>query len=308
MNLSKAVIFPGQGSQSIGMGKDLFDNSAEVRRYFEQTSDILKEDMVQLCFEENQKLNLTQYTQPAILLVSYSVFSLIFPKIKGKIAFGLGHSLGEFSALCASGALSFEQAISLVSKRGYLMEESCKKKVAGMMVVLGLEDGILEEFCTKKRNRGLKVWCANYNGDGQMVLAGSKEDLLTLEVEIKGLGAKRALMLPMSVASHCPILEGMCADFKVLLEEALKDSFDFPIISNVNAKPYQNKAQALELLAEQLVSPVLYKQSIRENDAKIEGFIECGGNVLKGLNKRLSPKETISLQTYAEIQDFLQKD
>lgn len=308
MILSKALIFPGQGSQSIGMGKDLFENSTEVKRHFEQASEILKEDMIKLCFEENEKLNLTQYTQPAILLVSYSVFSLILPKIKDKIAFGLGHSLGEFSALCASGALSFEQAISLVSKRGYLMEESCKSKVAGMMVVLGLEDSILEEFCAKKRNRGLKVWCANYNGDGQMVLAGSKEDLSTLEVEIKGLGAKRALMLPMSVASHCPILEGMCADFRVLLEEALGDSFDFPIISNVNAKPYQSKAQALDLLAKQLVSPVLYKQSIRENDTEIEGFIECGGNVLKGLNKRLSQKETISLQTYAEIQDFLQKD
>ncbi len=308
MILSKALIFPGQGSQSIGMGKDLFENSTEVKRHFEQASEILKEDMIKLCFEENEKLNLTQYTQPAILLVSYSVFSLILPKIKDKIAFGLGHSLGEFSALCASGALNFEQAISLVSKRGYLMEESCKSKVAGMMVVLGLEDSILEEFCAKKRNRGLKVWCANYNGDGQMVLAGSKEDLSTLEVEIKGLGAKRALMLPMSVASHCPILEGMCADFRVLLEEALRDSFDFPIISNVNAKPYQSKAQALDLLAKQLVSPVLYKQSIRENDTEIEGFIECGGNVLKGLNKRLSQKETISLQTYAEIQDFLQKD
>ncbi|MDE7176059.1 MAG: ACP S-malonyltransferase [Helicobacter sp.] len=306
--MSKALIFPGQGSQSIGMGKDLFENSTEVKRHFEQASEILKEDMIKLCFEENEKLNLTQYTQPAILLVSYSVFSLILPKIKDKIAFGLGHSLGEFSALCASGALNFEQAISLVSKRGYLMEESCKSKVAGMMVVLGLEDSILEEFCAKKRNRGLKVWCANYNGDGQMVLAGSKEDLSTLEVEIKGLGAKRALMLPMSVASHCPILEGMCADFRVLLEEALRDSFDFPIISNVNAKPYQSKAQALDLLAKQLVSPVLYKQSIRENDTEIEGFIECGGNVLKGLNKRLSQKETISLQTYAEIQDFLQKD
>ncbi|WP_297813551.1 ACP S-malonyltransferase [uncultured Helicobacter sp.] len=306
--MSIAVIFPGQGSQSIGMGKDLFENSAEVRAYFEQASDILKEDMAKLCFEENKKLNLTQYTQPAILLVSYSVFSLISLKIKNKISFGLGHSLGEFSALCASGALSFEQAISLVSKRGYLMEESCKSKAAGMMVVLGLEDEILEEFCAKKRNRGLKVWCANYNGDGQMVLAGSREDLSTLEVEIKGLGAKRALMLPMSVASHCPILEGMCADFKVLLEESLRDSFEFPIISNVNAKPYKNKLEALNLLSAQLVSPVLYKQSIKENDAKIESFVECGGNVLKGLNKRLSQKETLSLQNYAEIQDFLQKD
>lgn len=307
--MGKAVIFPGQGSQSVGMGKDLFDNSADVRALFEQASEILKEDMQKLCFEENAKLNLTQYTQPAILLVSYSVFSLVKEKLQDNgIAFGLGHSLGEFSALCASGALKFEEAISLVHKRGILMEEACKSKAAGMMVVLGLDDAVLEEFCEKKRNLGLKVWCANYNGDGQMVLGGDKEDLQSLEVELKGLGAKRALMLPMSVASHCPVLEGMCEDFRVLLEEVFCDSFAFPIISNVNAKPYDTKSQALELLANQLVKPVLYKQSIRENDSEIVSFIECGGNVLKGLNKRLSQKDTHSLQTYAEIQDFLQKD
>lgn len=306
--MGKAVIFPGQGSQNVGMGKDLFDNNAEVRALFECASEVLKEDMQALCFSENTKLNSTQYTQPAILLVSFSAFSLIAPKLGANIAFGLGHSLGEFSALCASGVLSFEKAIALVYQRGILMETACKTKAAGMMVVLGLEDSILEEFCEKKRNRGLKVWCANYNGDGQMVLGGSKEDLQDLEVELKGLGAKRALMLPMSVASHCPILESMCGDFKALLDDALCDSFNFPIISNVSAKPYATKAQALELLANQLVSPVLYKQSIRENDADIDGFIECGGSVLKGLNKRLSQKETIALQTYAEIQDFLQKD
>ncbi len=305
--MNQAVIFPGQGSQSVGMGRDLFENSAEVRALFEEASEILKEDMKKLCFEENAQLNLTQYTQPAILLVSYSVFALIAPKLKN-VAFSLGHSLGEFSALCASGALSFAKAITLVNQRGILMEETCKTKAAGMMVVLGLEDSVLEEFCEKKRNLGLKVWCANYNGDGQMVLAGNKEELLGLEAEIKGLGAKRALMLPMSVASHCPILEGMCADFRILLQEALCENFAFPIISNVNAKPYSTKSEALELLSKQLISPVLYKQSIRDNDGGIERFIECGGNVLKGMNKRLSSKETLSLQTYAEVQEFLQKD
>ena len=303
-----SIIFPGQGSQSIGMGKNLFDNSKEIQELFEKASDILKEDMQKLCFEENDKLNLTRYTQPEILLVSYSVFHLIKPKIFENIHMSLGHSLGEFSALCASGALSFEEALKLVSKRGELMEESCKKQQAGMMVVLGLEDSILEELCEKKRNVGLKVWCANYNGDGQMVLAGSREDLSALEVELKGLGAKRALMLPMSVASHCPILDNMCDEFSTLLQETLQDSFVFPIISNVTARPYNTKSQALELLSKQLISPVLYKQSIRENDASIDSFIECGGNVLKGLNKRLTSKETLSLQTYEEIQNFLQKD
>ncbi|MDD6054948.1 MAG: ACP S-malonyltransferase [Helicobacteraceae bacterium] len=306
--MSFAVIFPGQGSQAVGMGKDLFDNSAEVRELFEIASDTLSENMQELCFSENNKLNLTKYTQPAILLVSYAVFCLIKPKIKGRISFALGHSLGEFSALCASGTLDFKEAISLVNRRGILMEDACKKQKAGMMVVLGLEDSILEEFCEKKRNLGLKVWCANYNADGQMVLGGIREDLSSLEVELKGLGAKRALMLPMSVASHCLVLESMCEPFREILEKDLKDNFSFPIISNVNAKPYNTKQEALELLSKQLISPVLYKQSIRGNDSTIDTFIECGGNVLKGLNKRLSQKETISLQTYAEIQDFLQKD
>lgn len=306
--MSLAVIFPGQGSQSVGMGKDLFDNSAQVRELFEQASEILKEDMQQLCFEENAKLNLTQYTQPAILLVSYSVFALAKEALQQKgIAFGLGHSLGEFSALCASGALSFQKAIALVHQRGILMERACKAKTAAMMVVLGLDDDVLEEFCQKKRNLGLQVWCANYNADGQVVLGGVKEDLQGLEVELKGLGAKRALMLSISIASHCPILEGMCEDFKALLQDALGESFAFSVVSNVSARPYNTKESALELLANQLVKPVLYKQSIKENAAAIDGFVECGGNVLKGLNKRLSPKETLSLQTYAEIQEFLQR-
>ncbi|MDE5602533.1 MAG: ACP S-malonyltransferase [Helicobacter sp.] len=303
-----AVIFPGQGSQSIGMGKDLYQNSQEVRMLFEEASDILQEDMAKLCFEENDKLNLTQYTQPAILLVSYAIYSLVLTKIKGRVGFGLGHSLGEFSALCASGVLNFGDSLALVNQRGRLMEECCKNKAAGMMVVLGLEDSILEEFCDKKRNIGLKVWCANYNADAQMVLAGGREDLSSLEVEIKGLGAKRVLMLPMSVASHCPILEGMCEDFKAILENFLKDSFEFPIVSNVSAKFYNTKDEALKLLSNQLIAPVLYKQSIRENDKEIEMFIECGGNVLKGLNKRLTSKETISLQNYQEVQEFLDKD
>ncbi|WP_104721772.1 ACP S-malonyltransferase [Helicobacter mesocricetorum] len=306
--MNVAVIFPGQGSQSIGMGKDLYENSQEVRMLFEKASDILQEDMAKLCFEENEKLNLTRYTQSAILLVSYGVYSLIYPKIKGKIKFGLGHSLGEFSALCASGVLDFGDALALVNQRGRLMEECCKEKNAGMMVVLGLDDQVLEEFCQKKHNVGLKVWCANYNADGQMVLAGNRGDLLSLEAEIKGLGAKRALMLPISVASHCPLLEGMCEDFKAILQDFLKDSFGFPVISNVSAKPYNTKDEALELLSNQLISPVLYKQSIRENDSEIEVFVECGGNVLKGLNKRLTQRDTISLQNYQEVQEFLEKD
>lgn len=306
--MSISVIFPGQGSQNIGMGKDLYDNSQMVRELFEKASDVLQEDMTKLCFIENDKLNKTRYTQPAILLVSYAIYMLIKDKVERNIKFALGHSLGEFSALCATNALDFESAISLVSVRGKLMEEVCKNKNGGMMVVLGLEDSVLEEFCEKKRSLGLQVWCANYNSDGQIVLGGIKEDLSALEVEIKGLGAKRTLALPINVASHCPILEDMKSDFKSILSEKLKDNFNFPIISNTNAKPYDTKQQAIELLSNQLILPVQYKQSITNNNTSIDTFIECGGSVLKGLNKRLTQKPTISLQTHNDICEFLEKD
>lgn len=299
------LIFPGQGSQAVGMGKDLYDNSKIIKELFEKASDALGFDMSDLCFAENENLNKTAFTQPAILLVSLCAYELVKPKIKEQVAFGLGHSLGEFSALCASGVLSIESALKLVKKRGELMEAVCAKIEAAMMVVLGLDDSILEDLCEKSQKRGLKVWCANYNGDGQIVLAGSRGDLAGLESVLKGMGAKRAMMLPMSVASHCPLLEPMCAEFSSILGEFLVNGFDFPIISNATAKPYNTREAALDLLSKQLVSPVLYKQSIRAVDTEVSAFVECGGSVLKGLNKRLCQNPTISLTNYAEVQDFL---
>jgi len=291
------LLFPGQGSQFIGMAKDFYDNSDKAKEMFEIASDAISEDFTKLMFEENDKLNQTEYTQPAILLYSAIAYEL-FSK-KGEVA--LGHSLGEFSALYSAGAIDLADAIKLVHTRGKLMKEAFTNIEGGMMVVLGLDDKTLEDFCA---NSGKKIWPANYNSDGQLVLAGDKKDLAEVEAEIKALGAKRAMLLNMSVASHCPLLESASEPLKELLENSLKDEFS-PVVSNVTAKPYTTKAEAIELLASQLTKPVLYKQSIANVENDVDIFIEFGGKVLMGLNRKITKKKTQPITDMASLEKAL---
>ena len=288
------LLFPGQGSQFVGMAKDFYDNSAKAKEMFEIAGDAIKQDFTKVMFEENDKLNQTEYTQPAILLYSAIAYEL-FGK-KGEVA--LGHSLGEFLALYSAGAIDLADAIKLVHTRGKLMKEAFKTIEGGMMVVLGLDDKTLEDFCA---NSGKKIWPANYNSDGQLVLAGDKKDLAEVENEIKALGAKRAMLLNMSVASHCPLLESASEPLKELLENSLKDEFA-PVVSNVTAKPYTTKAEAIELLASQLTKPVLYKQSIKNVENDVDMFIEFGGKVLMGLNRKITKKKTQPITDMASLE------
>lgn len=298
-----AFIFPGQGSQAIGMGKDFYEQSPLARELFERASDALKIDMKNLCFAPNDELNLTQFTQPAILLVSYVAYRLFSQTSDIKPTLALGHSLGEITANLISGALSFENALHLVYERGKLMQKVCEGKNAGMAVVMGLSDEALSEFCARREN----IWCANFNSDGQCVLGGLKADLANAEDEIKNLGAKRFLLLPMSVASHCPLLEPMEKDFGALAQQYLEDSFSCPIIANATVESYSTKPRALELLTRQLTAPVLYKQSIKKVESEVDCFIEFGyGAVLKGLNKRLTPKPTHSIGSISSLNAALE--
>ena len=285
-----AMIFPGQGSQSIGMGKSFYENSDMAKEMFEKAGERIGVDFKALLFEENEKINQTAYTQPAILLVSIIAYKLFQHKHDVKPALLLGHSLGEISALCAAGAIDYLDAVELVHKRGTLMQAACEGIEAGMMAIVGLDDESVANICRDARNKENKsVWPANYNQDGQLVIAGLKPDLSSLEETFKAAGAKRALLLNMSVASHCPLLASAQAPLKAELERMLQDPFVAPVISNVTAKAYETKQQALELVTEQLVRPVLYKQSIVAIKDDVDMAIEFGnGVVLKGLNRRIN--------------------
>jgi [acyl-carrier-protein] S-malonyltransferase len=279
-------LFPGQGSQFVGMAKDFYDNSGIAREMFKVASDAISVDFTKLMFEENDKLNETEYTQPAILLYSAIAYEL-FDK-KDNFAYALGHSLGEFSALYAAGALDLADAIKLVHTRGKLMKEAFKDVEGSMMVILGLDDEVIENICKEANKR---VWPANYNSDGQLVLAGAKEDLAQMESIFKDAGEKRVMLLNMSVASHCPMLESAVEPLKKLLEKYLKDEFK-PVVSNVTAKPYTTKKEAIKLLANQLTKPVLYKQSIKNIENEVDAFVEFGGKVLMGINRKVTKVKT----------------
>jgi len=298
--MNVGLLFPGQGSQFVGMGKDFYDNFAKAREMFEEASDAIGVDFTKLMFEENENLNKTEYTQPAILLYSAVAFEL-FKDASFQAPFALGHSLGEFSALYAQGALELSDAIKLVHERGKLMNEAFADKIGSMMVVLGLDDEKVEEIC---KNSKLQVWAANYNSDGQIVIAGIRSDLEQLEPLLKEAGAKRVMLLNMSIASHCPLLESAEVALRELVDKYVKDEFA-PVVSNVTAKKYTTKKEALEVLPIQLTKPVLYKQSIKNYENEADIFVEFGGKVLMGINRKISKKKTLPITDTASLEKVI---
>jgi [acyl-carrier-protein] S-malonyltransferase len=300
-----AMIFAGQGSQAVGMGKDFYENSEVAREMFAKAGERIGVDFKALIFEENEKLGQTAYTQPAILLVqmiAYKLFSDACPDVKAELF--LGHSLGEFSALCASGAIDYIDAVELVHNRGKLMQEACDSIDAGMMVLVGLDDVSVEKVCADAQEQGKKVWPANYNQDGQLVVAGMKSDLQSLEQTFKDAGAKRALLLDMSVASHCELLAPAQAPLAELMEKMVQDTFSAPIVSNVTTQKYATKDQAVNLLKDQLVKPVKYKQSILAVAPELDMAIEFGNGItLKGLNRRIAKElKTLNISDMASLE------
>ncbi|MRJ06836.1 MAG: [acyl-carrier-protein] S-malonyltransferase [Epsilonproteobacteria bacterium] len=299
-------LFPGQGSQFTGMGEEFYREFPQVREIFGEASERVKVDFPKLMFEENEKLNQTRYTQPAILLFSGTIFKLLEGE-KGELnwGYGIGHSLGEFTGLTAGGGLDLIDGVELVKRRGELMEEAFQTGEPGsMMVVLGLPDEKVEEIC---QNSGLKIYPANYNSDGQLVVAGLRSHLQKAEPLFKEAGAKRVMLLNMSVASHCPLLEPAVEPLRQMLTQFLNPTFK-PMVSNVTAQPYSTKGEGLELLPIQLTKPVRYKESIKNIDDKIDFYVEVGGKVLMGLNRRLTKKRTYpitDLKSFQKVLDLL---
>jgi [acyl-carrier-protein] S-malonyltransferase len=281
----KAYVFPGQGAQFVGMGKDLYDNSPVAKDLFEKANDILGFRITDLMFSgTDEDLKQTKVTQPAIFL-----HSVILAKSLGKDFLPdmvAGHSLGEFSALVANGALTFEDGLVLVSKRAMAMQKACEIEPSTMAAILGLGDAVVEEVCAAIPE---VVVCANYNSPGQLVISGSIDGIDKACEILKEKGAKRALKLQVGGAFHSPLMEPA----RVELEQAIKDTFFSEpvclVYQNVNASPTKNPEVIQANLVAQLTAPVKWTQTVKNMiaDGTTE-FVEVGpGKVLQGLIKKV---------------------
>lgn len=282
----KAYVFPGQGAQFPGMGKDLYENNTNAKSLFEQANDILGFRITDIMFSgTSDDLKQTKVTQPAVFL--HSVISAIVMGDEFVPQMVAGHSLGEFSALVASKALSFEDGLKLVYARAMAMQKACELNPSVMAAVLGLKDEIIEDICSKING---VVVPANYNCPGQLVISGSNEAIDEACVKLKEAGAKRALKLPVGGAFHSPLMEPA----KVELEEAIKKTIYkepiCPIYQNIDARPHTNPAEIKANSIAQLTGPVRWTQTIQNMIADgADYFKELGpGTVLQGLIKKIN--------------------
>ena len=286
-----SVLFPGQGSQSVGMAKELHDNFDYVKQLFDEAEDTLHVSMRKLIFEgPKELLDQTENTQPAIFLVSYSIFNVIKNETTfdvSKANFFAGHSLGEYSALACAGVINFKQTIQLLKIRGNAMQNAVPKNKGGMVAVLGVEIKKIQEIIENK-NSNYSCFLANDNSDGQVVVSGKIEDIENFIIELKKLNIKN-IKLPVSAPFHCPLMKSAT---NIMSNELSKINFSAPknmIVSNVTAEPSNDPEKIRDLLIKQIEKPVRWRESvinmIKQGNKK---FIEIGpGKVLSGLVKRI---------------------
>ena len=277
----KAYVFPGQGAQFTGMGKDLYDSFKEAKAYFELANKTLGFDLVQIMFEgSDDELKQTKVTQPAIFLHSV-VAAKCLPDFKPDMV--AGHSLGEFSALTAAGALAFEDGLRLVYKRAMAMQAACEKNPSTMAAVLGATDELVEQVCASIESE--IVVPANYNCPGQIVISGSFKGVELASEQLKAAGVKRVLPLKVGGAFHSPLMESAAAELQAAINQTKFSRPCCPVYQNVDAKPYTDPVAIQKNLIAQLTSPVRWTQSVVAmlKDGA-EEFIELGpGTVLQGL-------------------------
>jgi [acyl-carrier-protein] S-malonyltransferase len=289
--MTHAFVFPGQGAQFPGMGKDHYENSAFAKRLFEQANEIVGFRISDIMFNGSEDdLKQTRVTQPAIFLHSVIAFKGIDEVRPEMVA---GHSLGEFSALVANGVLSFEDGLKLVSIRAEAMQKACEINPSTMAAVLGLDDQKVEEICAAVQDEtGEVVVPANYNCPGQLVISGTLKGIEVANERLKAAGAKRALVLPVSGAFHSPLMEAAKIDLRKAIETTTFYNPNCPVYQNVLAKAVGNKEDIKQNLIDQLINPVRWTQSIQNmiKDGATR-FTECGpGKVLQGLISKIDKK------------------
>lgn len=298
---STAFIFPGQGSQYVEMGKEFHDQFRAAREVFEEADDTLRFSISKLCFQgPEEELKLTENTQPAILTTSIATFK-VFQTEKGiNPQFAAGHSLGEYSALVASGALSFAEAVQTVRLRGKFMQEAVPVGEGAMAAILGMEREDVEKLCEEVA-AGEILSPANFNCPGQIVIAGHSNAVQRAIERVKQEG-KRATLLPVSAPFHSPLMKPAGARLERALEEITVRDLNVPVVTNVEAEINTSKDRVKPLLVAQVSSPVRWEESMRRMIKEgIEQVLEIGpGKVLSGLMKRIDPK--IEIKNIEDIQ------
>ncbi len=287
----KAFVFPGQGAQFVGMGMNLYESSSFAEELFEQANELLKFRITDIMFKgTDEDLRQTKVTQPAVFLHSVILAKTMKDKFSPDMV--AGHSLGEFSALVAAGALSFEDGLLLVSKRAMAMQKACEKQPSTMAAVLALEDSKVEEICASIKD-GVVV-AANYNCPGQLVISGSIEAVDAACAKMLEAGAKRALRLPVGGAFHSPLMEPAKVELAAAIQAAKFSSPICPIYQNVTAQAETDPEKIKTNLVAQLTAPVRWTQSVQNMIANgANQFIEVGpGKVLQGLVKKINKEVT----------------
>jgi len=288
--LKIAFVFPGQGSQFPGMGKDLADNFPVAKQTFEEADDALSDKISTLCFNGPEEvLKLTANTQPAILTTSIAALRVLEQETGLRADYAAGHSLGEYSALVAAGALSFSDAVRTVRLRGTFMQEAVPVGVGAMAAIMGIDADVLDTIC-RKAAEGEVVSPANFNSPGQVVIAGHATAVGRAVELAKAEGAKRALPLPVSAPFHCALMAPAGERLRTVLEGIAISPLSCPVVTNVEAVPNSDCSRVVDILVAQVSAPVRWDESVSAmSELGVGRFVEIGpGKVLSGLIKRIA--------------------
>ena len=288
-----SIVFPGQGSQSLGMLSDLRSNFSVVNEIFQEASDAINADLWKIVNDDQELLSHTENTQPVMLAAGYATYKVLASEVNLTPISIAGHSLGEYTALVASGSLGFFEAVRLVRKRAELMQEAVPNGSGSMAAILGLDDNIVIEICSIVNAKGV-VEAANFNSPGQVVIAGEIKAVFDACELMKEAGAKRALILPVSVPSHCSLMKDAAIDFKYSVDNINFQMGNEKVLHNVDADYSKNIEDIKSKLVEQLYKPVLWTSIVQKmKSSGVEKLIEAGpGKILAGLARRIDKSLT----------------